>query len=235
MRLAEFLIGAYLLGSIPFGMLIAAAHGIDLRKVGSGNIGATNLSRALGRRWAYLCFVLDLAKGLLPTLAAGIWLGDIAGTSGLFARLAVGCAAVMGHVFPVYLKFKGGKGVATSFGVALGLWPYYTVCAAITLLIWVVFVLLWRYISLASLAAAFTFPVILVAAIALVPGWRFSDLWPLLIVAMVIPVLVFVRHRDNVVRLLAGTESKVLQKNKEQACDSNPPPARPRPLAGKTG
>ncbi len=129
MRLAEFLIGAYLLGSVPFGMLIAAAHGIDLRKVGSGNIGATNLSRALGRRWAYVCFVLDLAKGLLPTLAAGIWLDGIAGTNGLLAQLAVGCAAVTGHVFPVYLRFKGGKGVATSFGVALGLWPYYTICA----------------------------------------------------------------------------------------------------------
>jgi acyl phosphate:glycerol-3-phosphate acyltransferase len=216
MIFAVFLVGAYLLGSVPFGMLIAAVHGIDLRKVGSGNIGATNLSRALGRRWAYLCFLLDLAKGLLPTLAAGIWLDDIAGTSGLLAQLAVGCAAIIGHVFPIYLGFKGGKGVATSFGVALGLWPYYTICAGVTLVIWVVFVLIWRYVSLASLAAAFAFPVILVAAISLVPGWRFSDLWPLLIAAMVIPVLVFVRHRDNVVRLLAGTESKILQKKSGQ-------------------
>ncbi|MGA2069964.1 MAG: glycerol-3-phosphate 1-O-acyltransferase PlsY [Sedimentisphaerales bacterium] len=216
MRLAEFLIGAYLLGSVPFGVLIAAAHGIDLRKVGSGNIGATNLSRALGRRWAYLCFALDLAKGFLPTLAAGIWLGDIQGASGLLARLAVGCAAIAGHVFPVYLRFKGGKGVATSFGVALGFWPYYTICAGVALMIWVIFVLIWRYVSLASLAAAFAFPVILAAAIALIPGWRFSDLWPLLIVAMVIPFLVFLRHRDNVVRLLAGTESKILQKKSGQ-------------------
>jgi glycerol-3-phosphate acyltransferase PlsY len=221
MILAGFLIGAYLLGSVPFGMLIAAVHGIDLRKIGSGNIGATNLSRALGRRWAYLGFALDLAKGLLPTLAAGIWLDDIAGTSGLLAQLAVGCAAITGHVFPVYLRFKGGKGVATSFGVALGLWPYYTICAGVTLVIWVVFVLIWRYVSLASLAAAFAFPVILVAAIALIPGWRFTDLWPLLMVAVVIPVLVFLRHSDNIVRLLAGTESKVFQKNKKQACGSN--------------
>jgi glycerol-3-phosphate acyltransferase PlsY len=216
MRLAEFLVGAYLLGSVPFGMLIAAAHGIDLRKVGSGNIGATNLSRALGRRWAYVCFALDLAKGLLPTLAAGLWLGENGTTGGLVAQLAVGCAAVTGHIFPVYLRFKGGKGVSTSLGVALGLWPYYTICAAITFLVWIVFVFVWRYISLASIAAAFAFPVILVAAIALIPGWHFSDLWPLLIVATVIPVLVIVRHRDNVTRLLAGTESKVFQKNKEQ-------------------
>jgi glycerol-3-phosphate acyltransferase PlsY len=216
MRLAAFLIGAYLLGSVSFGMLIAAAHGIDLRKVGSGNIGSTNLSRALGRRWAYVCFVLDLAKGLLPTLAAGLWLSEDGATRGLIAQLAVGCAAILGHVFPVYLGFKGGKGVATSFGVALGLWPYYTICATIALVVWIIFVLIWRYVSLASLASAVVFPVILVATIAIIPGWRFADLWPLLIVGIVIPFMVFILHRDNIVRLLAGTESKILQKNSRQ-------------------
>jgi glycerol-3-phosphate acyltransferase PlsY len=210
------LIGAYLLGAVPFGLLIAAGHGIDLRKVGSGNIGATNLSRALGKRWAYVCFVLDLAKGLLPMLAAGVWLCDLAGTVGLMARLAVGCAAVIGHIFPVYLRFKGGKGVATSFGVAIGLWPYYTICAAAALLVWIIFLLIWRYVSLASLAAAVAFPVVLVLAITIVPGWRFAELWPLLIVATGIPILVFVRHSQNIVRLLAGTESKVLWKDKNQ-------------------
>jgi glycerol-3-phosphate acyltransferase PlsY len=212
MRFIAFLLGAYLLGAVPFGFLIAAGHGIDLRKVGSGNIGATNLSRALGKKWAYVCFVLDLAKGLLPTLAAGIWLGDIAGTNGLLARLAVGCAAVIGHIFPVYLRFKGGKGVATSFGVAIGFWPYYTICAAIALAVWVIFVLIWRYVSLASLAGAVAFPMALVIAVAVEPQWRFSELWPLLIVAIGIPVLVFVRHRENIKRLIAGTESKVFQK-----------------------
>jgi glycerol-3-phosphate acyltransferase PlsY len=216
MRFVAILLGAYLLGSVPFGLLIAAGHGIDLRKVGSGNIGATNLSRALGRKWAYVCFVLDLLKGLLPTIAAGVWLGDIAGTTGLLTRLAVSCAAVVGHIFPVYLRFKGGKGVATSFGVALGFWPYYTLCSAGALLVWVVFVLIWRYVSFASLAAAVAFPIILVCAIALAPGWRFSELWPLLIVATAIPALVFVRHRENIIRLLAGTESKVLWKDKNQ-------------------
>jgi acyl phosphate:glycerol-3-phosphate acyltransferase len=213
MKLALFLIGAYLLGSVSFGILIAAAHGIDLRKVGSGNIGATNLSRALGRHWAYVCFVLDLAKGLLPTLAAGVWLSENGTTKGLIAQLAVGCAAIIGHVFPLYLGFKGGKGVATSFGVALGLWPYYTICAVVTLLVWVVFVLIWRYVSLASLAAAFAFPFVLIVSIVMVPSWRFAELWPLMIVAMIIPVMVFVLHRDNIVRLLAGTENKILQKN----------------------
>jgi glycerol-3-phosphate acyltransferase PlsY len=220
MSFAALLVGAYLLGSVPFGLIIAAGHGIDLRKVGSGNIGATNLARALGRQWAYLCFVLDLAKGLLPTVAAGFWLGDVSGAGGLWARLAVGCAAVIGHIFPVYLRLKGGKGVATSFGVALGLWPYYTICAGVTLLVWIIFVLIWRYVSLASLAAAVAFPVVLVLAIVLTPGWRFSELWPLLIVSVCIPILVFIRHRENMVRLLTGTESKVFQK--KGSADSRP-------------
>jgi glycerol-3-phosphate acyltransferase PlsY len=212
MMFLALLIGAYLLGATPFGLLIAAGYGIDLRKVGSGNIGATNLSRALGRKWAYVCFALDFLKGLLPMLAAAKWLDGFTGTAGLMARLAVGCAAVLGHIFPVYLKFKGGKGVATSFGVAVGLWPYYTVCAAAALLVWIIFVLIWRYVSLASLAAAVAFPVTLVIAVAVIPDWRFSQLWPLLIVAVGIPYLVFLRHRENIRRLLAGTESKVFQK-----------------------
>jgi acyl phosphate:glycerol-3-phosphate acyltransferase len=211
-KFIALLIASYLLGAVPFGLLIASAHGIDLRKVGSGNIGATNLSRALGKKWAYLCFVLDLAKGLLPTIAAGFLLNDIQGATGLWARLAVGCAAVAGHIFPVYLRFKGGKGVATSFGVAIGLWPYYTLCAGVVLLVWVIFLLIWRYVSLASLAASVAFPIVLVVAIALIPDWEMAKLWPLLTVAIFIPVLVFIRHRENISRLLAGTESRVFQK-----------------------
>jgi glycerol-3-phosphate acyltransferase PlsY len=212
MKFTILLLVAYLLGAVPFGLLIAGAHGIDLRKVGSGNIGATNLSRALGKKWAYFCFALDFAKGLMPTLAAGFLLGDIQGAAALWARLAVGCAAVVGHIFPVYLRFKGGKGVATSFGVAIGLWPYYTLCAVVVLFIWIIVLLIWRYISLASLVASVAFPVVLVMAIALIPGWEMATLWPLLIVAIFIPVLVFIRHRENISRLRTGTENKVFQK-----------------------
>jgi glycerol-3-phosphate acyltransferase PlsY len=212
MKFMTLSMASYLLGAIPFGLLIAGSHGIDLRKVGSGNIGATNLSRALGKKWAYVCFVLDFAKGLLPTAAAGFLLGDIQGAAGLWARLAVGCAAVVGHIFPVYLRFKGGKGVATSFGVAIGLWPYYTLCAGVVLLVWVIVLLIWRYVSLASLAASVAFPVVLVLAVTFIPGWEMANLWPLLIVAIFIPVLVFIRHRENISRLLAGTESRVFQK-----------------------
>ncbi len=212
MKFMLLLLAAYFLGAVPFGLLIAGAHGIDLRKVGSGNIGATNLARALGKKWAYFCFVLDFAKGLLPILAAVFFLGDIQGAAALWARLAVGCAAVVGHIFPVYLRFKGGKGVATSFGVAIGLWPYYTLCAGVVLLIWIIVILIWRYVSLASLVASVAFPVVLVLSITLIPGWKMAQLWPLLIVAIFIPVLVFIRHRENISRLLTGTENKVFQK-----------------------
>ncbi len=214
---APAIIGAYLLGSIPFGLLIAKAHGKDLRSIGSGNIGATNVSRALGRKWAYICFVLDVLKGMAPML---VTLSLARGSSSesqtekvilLWLWLAVGCAAILGHIFPIYVKFKGGKGVATSFGVALGLWPFYTICASFAVAIWVVVVLIWRYVSLASIGASVTFPLVLLLAIILTPGWDFVNLWPLLIAATAIPLMVIIRHRENIKRLLAGTESKILK------------------------
>lgn len=209
MKFAILLTAAYLLGSIPFGFIIAAAHGKDLRKIGSGNIGATNLSRALGARWAYFCFCLDVLKGLVPMLTAKMLIGSSPPMAGLLWTLAVGCAAILGHIFPLYLKFKGGKGVATSFGVALGFWPYYTVCAVISLVTWVVVVLLSRYVSLASILGALVFPIVLAIETALLPGWNFSNLWPLFIVAVAIPLIVIVRHKDNIKRIITGTESKI--------------------------
>jgi glycerol-3-phosphate acyltransferase PlsY len=204
---------AYLLGSIPFGLIIARLYGKDLRTIGSGNIGATNVARALGRRWAYFCFVLDVLKGLVPMLIAKVLAGAFEPTPGLlFLWLLVGCAAISGHIFPVYLKFKGGKGVATSLGVGLGLWPYYTICALVVFVIWAVVVLVSRYVSLASITASVAFPVVLVLAIALTPGWEFTILWPLLIAAVVMPMMVIIRHRDNIKRLLSGTESKVFNR-----------------------
>ncbi len=214
---APAIIGAYLLGSIPFGLLIAKAHGKDLRSIGSGNIGATNVSRALGRKWAYLCFGLDVLKGMVPMLATLSLTRPLSTQSQtekvilLWLWLAVGCAAILGHIFPIYVKFRGGKGVATSFGVALGLWPYYTICASFAVAIWVVLVLIWRYVSLASIGASVTFPLVLLLAIILTPGWDFVNLWPLLIAATAIPLMVIIRHRENIKRLLAGTESKIIK------------------------
>ncbi len=220
-------IAAYLLGSIPFGLLIARAHGKDLRAIGSGNIGATNVARALGRKWAYLCFLLDVLKGLIPMLAASILVSrfsilDVHRASSideqvlLWLWLAVGCAAIIGHIFPIYLKLKGGKGVATSLGVALGLWPYFTVCASFAIAIWAVVVLIWRYVSLASITASVAFPLLLFLMIILKPSWDFISLWPLLIAATAIPLMVIIRHRENIKRLITGTESKVLKAKKPE-------------------
>ena len=204
------IIGAYLLGSIPFGLLIAKAHGKDLRSIGSGNIGATNVSRALGRKWAYVCFALDVLKGMVPMLVI-MFIAKPAGVVMLLLWLLVGCAAILGHIFPIYLKFKGGKGVATSFGIALGLWPYYTIGALFAIATWVVVVLIWRYVSLASIVGSVIFPVVLILAIILKPDWDLHSLWPLLVAATAIPLMVIIRHRENIQRLLAGTESKILK------------------------
>jgi len=209
------IVGAYLLGSVPFGLLIAKANGIDLRSIGSGNIGATNVSRALGRKWAYVCFALDALKGLVPMLLMMFlyrtWPSQQVPdkVAFLWVWLCVGCAIIVGHIFPVYLKFKGGKGVATSFGVALGLWPYLTICALTSILIWAAVLLVWRYVSLASIVGSIAFPVVLTLAIALVPGWNFAYLWPLLIIATAIPLIVITRHRQNIKRLITGTERRI--------------------------
>ena len=209
------MVAAYLLGAVPFGLIIARAHHIDLRKIGSGNIGATNVSRALGKQWGYLCFGLDMLKGLIPTLMALWWLKPVMVRSGagetafLWVWLGTGCAAIAGHVLPIYVRFKGGKGVATSFGVALGLWPYFTLCAGAALVVWLITLQVWRYVSLASILASAAFPIFLFLAIACIRTWSMAHLWPLAIVALAIPCMVVIRHRENIRRLRTGTEHKI--------------------------
>ena len=214
---AVAIVAAYLIGSIPFGLIIAKAHGKDLRSIGSGNIGATNVSRALGRKWGYICFLLDFLKGFVPMLAmlpfASISVQTIGEQNIIFILwLSVGCAAILGHIFPVYVKFKGGKGVATSFGIAMGLWPYYTISALIAGLLWIATVMIWRYVSLSSIIAAIAFPIAFITMIMIRPDWEISVLWPLLIPAFAIPAMVIFRHSENIKRLKTGTENKVLQK-----------------------
>jgi glycerol-3-phosphate acyltransferase PlsY len=207
----------YLLGAIPFGLLIGLAKGIDIRKQGSGNIGATNVGRILGRKWGYICFVLDVAKGLVPVLWAGAFLRRTAemttsdGTLsqlGQLAWLAMGAGCILGHIFSVYLRFRGGKGVATSLGVILGVWPYFTLTAVVVLAIWVGIWGMWRYVSLASITAAVAFPIAFVALILRLEQWAFADLIVLFVFSCLIAVLVVVRHRSNITRLLAGTENR---------------------------
>jgi glycerol-3-phosphate acyltransferase PlsY len=211
MAIGILIIASYLVGAVPFGLLIAKMHGIDIRTVGSGNIGATNVSRALGKKWGYVCFVLDALKGLGPMLAAMAILPTELTIIKIWLWLAVGAAAILGHVFPVYLKFKGGKGVATSLGVVLGLWPFYTVVGLITFVIWAAVVKIWRYISLGSIIGAIIFPMLLAAAICIIPQWQFAALWPLLAAAVALGAILIFRHKDNIKRLLAGTENKIGQ------------------------
>lgn len=209
-------LAAYLAGSIPFGYLIGRARGVDIRQHGSRNIGATNVGRVLGRKWGYLCFVLDVLKGLLPVLLAGHFLGPGRQPGPHFPPqlweqalwLATAFGAIAGHIFPVWLRFRGGKGVATSLGVVLGIWPYYTIPGLCAFAIWIVTVLIWRYVSLSSIIAAVAFPLLLVAW-SRPCQWSLAGLWPLAAFAVAMPILVILRHRGNIQRLRAGTENKI--------------------------
>ena len=200
------LVSAYLLGAIPFGLLIGLARGVDIRQHGSRNIGATNAGRVLGRGWGLLCLLLDILKGLIPTLVAGWFLlSPESDASELLQWIVVGVAAVIGHTFPVYLGFRGGKGVATTIGMALGVYPYFTFGIVAGLLAYA----LVRYgsgiVSLGSLALAVVFPAA-VGGFMFWEGLAFGDGWPLVAASALLGLLILVRHRTNIARLLRGTE-----------------------------
>ena len=192
-RLVVAIIGCYLLGSIPTSWLVLKVlKGRDLRDVGSGNVGATNLYRVLGWRVAVPVGLFDALKGAVPVAVVGPWAG-----LGVLGSLVLGIVAVIGHVFPVFLKFKGGKGVATSAGVVLGLAP---AGFAASLAVWGLVLTLSGYVSLASIAAA----VVLPAAIwILQPIRRDLVLW-----FAVLALAVIWLHRGNIRRLWNGTEHR---------------------------
>ncbi len=182
---------AYLSGSIPFGLLFARwLTGKDPREHGSGNIGATNVSRTGGKTVGALTLAADMAKGALPV----IWALH-AGGDQLVAMTAA--AAFLGHVFPVWLGFRGGKGVATMFGVLL---PWQPMMAAIAFAVWLGALLIWRYVALASILAGFTLPV---------SAWALHASAPCRIAAALFCVLMLIRHQGNIRRMLAGTEDRV--------------------------
>ena len=185
-----WIVGAYLLGSIPTGLLLGKLYGIDVRKEGSGNIGATNLYRTVGRKVGIMTLVGDCLKGLLPVVLA--W------KLGLLEPMQawIGLAAFCGHVFSVFLLFKGGKGVATALGVFLALAPLAVLGA---LAVFVLLVAIWRYISLGSIAAAAVMPLII---------WFMPHTQQLLIATALIAAVVIIKHHTNISRLIAGTESK---------------------------
>ena len=190
------LTAAYLCGSLPFGLWVARARGVDIRKVGSGNIGATNVLRCVGKPWGILVFVLDFLKGLLPPLAMG-WLAPAETTNaGLPLALAAGGLAIVGHTASIFLGFKGGKGVATSAGVLAGVAPYALLPAVG---VWFALFALSRIVSLASIAAAATVGVC---------AWIFYREAPVYLPALLtaLALLVIWKHRANIGRLLRGEE-----------------------------
>jgi len=182
---------AYLLGSLSFGLLIARMYGgADLRRRGSGNIGATNVARTLGKTAGILTLLGDGAKGLVAVLLAQAW-----GQASILPAV-VACAAVLGHMFPLYHGFRGGKGVATALGVLLPTLPLPLLGG---LLVWLVVMTIWRYVSVGSILAALVVPLLAVL-------WSYP--WSLVLAAVLIALLVLYKHRDNVHRLRQGSEAK---------------------------
>ena len=188
---------AYLFGSLPIGLLVGRmVKGIDVRDYGSGNIGASNVWRTMGPLWGTAVFLFDFCKGYFPTVLTVRLHAHLPETSA-WLPVAVGLAAIMGHNFSPFLRFKGGKGVATSLGVVFGLCP---VAAAIGFAVWGVCLLVTRYISVSSMIAAVVTSGILVVL--------FPDL-PHIAFAALVALFVVVKHRPNIARLRAGTEPKV--------------------------
>jgi glycerol-3-phosphate acyltransferase PlsY len=200
---------AYVIGSIPFGLIVGLVKGVDPRKAGSGNIGATNVGRLLGGKYFALVFTLDLLKGLIPTAIA------VAMSHNVLVWLLVGFATILGHMFSLFLKFKGGKGVATSAGVLLGVFPYFTYPGVIAILTFVILFKLTRYVSVASMGGAVIFPIAYLA-VGLAKGWPvFGEQLPLLLFACLVAALIVYKHRTNIARLRAGTENRFEKKSAE--------------------
>ena len=194
-----WLIGvAYLLGSIPFGLLVVKARGgPDIRSTGSGNIGAANVARTAGALAGVLTLVLDAGKGYLAVWLAARWTGG-----NVHWMMAAAVAAVVGHMFPVWLRFKGGKGVATGLGVFL---PICWQAVAAAAVLWLVVVAFWRYSSLGSIAAAAAMPVL----VYLYYSPHRAPATYISLSTILISLLVLVKHRGNMERLIAGKESRL--------------------------
>ncbi len=192
-------VAAYLFGAVPFGLLVAKSHGVNIREHGSGNIGATNVFRVIGKGWGIFTFTLDALKGFIPAF--------------VFPRVAdlnpewgvlFGIVAILGHSFPVYLKFKGGKGVATSAGMLLGVAP---LAVGVGFVCWLLCMVISRYVSLSSI----------VAAIAVAAAVWIQDQGLVINIALtILSLLIIWLHRANIRRLLNGTENR-FGKKKETA------------------
>ncbi|MDP7004753.1 MAG: glycerol-3-phosphate 1-O-acyltransferase PlsY [Phycisphaerales bacterium] len=204
---------AYFAGSIPFGVLIAKTKGVNIREQGSKNIGATNVGRTLGKTLGLVCFFLDVLKGALPVLVIGLISGlfgksmGLVGTTDMLLWICVAFASLLGHMYSPWLRFGGGKGVATTFGGMVAMWPLLTIPVLLAFFAWAITLKVSKMISLASLVAA----IVLfgdTATIVLI-GSTLTHAWPLLAVTGLIAIMVFWKHRSNIGRILRGEEPKV--------------------------
>jgi glycerol-3-phosphate acyltransferase PlsY len=204
--LAVILVGSYLLGSVPFGYLVSRFAGIDIRKVGSGNVGATNVVRVLGKRFGYPVFALDVLKGfgavqISMQMASG---GASGWNSPEIFGIGAAISCVIGHSYPVWLNFKGGKGVATSAGALFALTP---IAAAIGVAIWIVMFCVTRYVSVASVIAATVLPFVILAI-----SWRSEMSNAIFFFSVCVAAIVIWRHRSNLSRLKRGIEPRFNRK-----------------------
>lgn len=193
---AVLLIGAYLLGSIPFGLLISQKVArLDITKVGSGNIGATNVARTVGLKWGVITLLADVLKGFIPVVLARHLLGSSLEISEALSG-TVGLSALLGHQFPVYKRSRGGKGVATCLGAFLAISPISCLFSGI---IFFILVALWRYISLGSILGALTMPI-----------WLYitGHSTFMILSSLVMSLLITFQHRENIQRLLQGNERR---------------------------
>ena len=200
---------SYLIGAIPCGLLIGLSKGIDIRKVGSGNIGATNVTRSVSPLAGKICFFCDFLKGMLPALLAQFLIPSAPAT----AAIICGLASVVGHMFPIYLKFKGGKGISTAAGVAIALAPIPLLTA---FAIWGAVFFAFRYVSLASIIAAVMLPVSAFIYSYFNIGGTVAKSRHTLIFFIIIAILAVIRHISNIKRLLNGTESRFEKKKKSE-------------------
>lgn len=214
LKLAIFAVGAFLIGGIPFGYIIGKLNGKDIRKEGSCNIGATNVTRVVGKWWGKLCFLLDFLKGALPVTAAVLLSKD--DPYGVLPAVTA-FLVVAGHIWPVYLKFKGGKGVATAAGAFL---PLSWAAIVTALIVWALVFLTTRYVSLASITAAVIFALtavifyIIFPELSLFPGYKTGV--ACLIPIVLLSILTIVKHRSNIKRLLEGTENRFEKAKKDE-------------------
>ena len=193
---------AYLLGAIPFGLLLGKARGVDVRTVGSRNIGATNVFRCVGAKWGILAFACDMLKGLGGVWCAALpalWGAEIGAHGALLLRVLCGAAAMLGHIFPVWLGFRGGKGVSTALGLLLGVAP---LAAGVGLGVWGICFLASRYVSLSSCLAA-----VVVGVMVWTPLYAAHPRWFAILITT-LALLAIIKHRANLARLCRGQENR---------------------------